>query len=125
MLIVGLMSGTSLDGVDAALVSIEGGTVEDVRWRMVHWTTVAYDEPRREAIHGAIVNGSAEGLCVLHADLGEWLAEAVHRVCEGAGVPLDDAGAVTAYQVVTGLVAGDAAALRELREGTRLGAAAC
>jgi anhydro-N-acetylmuramic acid kinase len=88
VLIVGLMSGTSLDGVDAALVSIEGESVEEVRWTMDHWATLPYSEARREAIHRAIVAGSAEALCRLHAEMGEWLAEAVLRVCEEAEVPL-------------------------------------
>lgn len=39
--------------------------------------------------------------------------------------PVRGAGVVTAYQMVTARVRGDAAALRELREGLRLGAAAC
>jgi anhydro-N-acetylmuramic acid kinase len=87
VLSVGLMSGTSLDGVDAALVSIDGSSVEEVSWELVHWATLPFPEARREAIHRAIVAGSAEALCVLHADIGEWLAEAVLRVCEEAGVP--------------------------------------
>lgn len=87
MLSVGLMSGTSLDGVDAALVRIDGSSVEEVSWTLEHWTTLPFPEARREAIHRAIVAGSAEALCVLHSDIGEWLAEAVLRVCEEAGVP--------------------------------------
>jgi anhydro-N-acetylmuramic acid kinase len=86
VLIVGLMSGTSLDGVDAALVSIEGESLADVRWEMVGWHTSAYDEARRQVIHDAILQGSAEALCALHAELGEWLAEAALRVCDAAGV---------------------------------------
>jgi len=97
VLIVGLMSGTSLDGVDAALVEIEGEGVEDIRFRLEHWVTVPYDEARREAIHGAILAGSAEKLCALHADLGEWFAEAVVRVCEEAGVPRDRVAAVGSH----------------------------
>ncbi len=97
MLIVGLMSGTSLDGVDAALVEIEGEGVEDVRFRLEHWVTVPYDEAQREAIHGAILAGSAEKLCALHADLGEWLAEAAVRVCEEAGVPRERVVAVGSH----------------------------
>lgn len=89
MLIVGLMSGTSLDGVSAALVEIEGETAETLRWEMRGWCTVAYDEVRRRSIHDAIVGGSAAKLCTLQAELGEWFAEAVHRVCDEAGVPLD------------------------------------
>lgn len=97
MLIVGLMSGTSLDGVDAALVEIEGEGEEDVRFRLVHWLTASYDESRREAIHGAILAGSADALCALHADLGEWMAEAVVRVCEEAGVPRREVAAVGSH----------------------------
>lgn len=97
MLIVGLMSGTSLDGVDAALVEVEGAGTEDVRFRLVHWLTAPYDEARREAIHAAILSGSAAALCDLHADLGEWLAEAAVRVCEEAGVPRERVDAVGSH----------------------------
>ncbi len=97
MLIVGLMSGTSLDGVDAALVEVEGEGTADVRFRLVHWLTAPYDDARREAIHGAILAGSAERLCGLHADLGEWFAEAVLRVCGEAGVPPERVAAVGSH----------------------------
>jgi anhydro-N-acetylmuramic acid kinase len=89
MLIIGLMSGTSLDGVTAALVRIDGEGVADLRWKVEGWCTLAYTEERRHAIHEGIVAGTAASLCVLHADLGEWLAEAAMRVCEEAGTPLD------------------------------------
>lgn len=86
MLVIGLMSGTSLDGVDAALVELgrreDGGT----DWRLVAFDNVPYTDAQRSAIHDAILNGSAAHLCRLHADLGEWLAEAALRVCEAAGV---------------------------------------
>lgn len=97
MLIVGLMSGTSLDGVDAALVEVEGTTEADVTARLVRALTLPYDEPRREAIHAAIAAGTAEALCGLHADLGEWLAEAAIRVCAEAGVPLADVDAIGSH----------------------------
>ena len=93
MKVVGLMSGTSLDGIDAALVEVEGQGESDVSARLLHFVTVPYDEARREAIHASIVAGSAEALCGLHADLGEWFAEAVVRVCEEADV---DRGSVSA-----------------------------
>jgi anhydro-N-acetylmuramic acid kinase len=94
---VGLMSGTSLDGIDAALVEISGRGTEDVRVRPVHALTVEYDDARRTAIHDAIVAGSAEALCALHAELGEWLAEAAVRVCAAAGVPLGSVEAVGSH----------------------------
>jgi anhydro-N-acetylmuramic acid kinase len=90
VLIVGLMSGTSLDGVDAALVSMDGDGVHNLDWKMVHWSTAPYSDERRETIHRAILEGSAEALCSLHAEMGEWLSEAVLRVCEEASVPMQD-----------------------------------
>jgi anhydro-N-acetylmuramic acid kinase len=95
--IVGLMSGTSLDGVDAALVEIDGETTEDVRVHVVKSITLDYDEARREAIHAGIVSGTAEALCGLHADLGEWMAEAVLKVCQEAGVAADSVDAVGSH----------------------------
>ena len=95
--IVGLMSGTSLDGIDAALVEIEGTSEHDVSARLVHALTLPYDEARREAIHAAIVAGTAEALCGLHADLGEWLAEAAVRVCADAGVALESVDAIGSH----------------------------
>jgi anhydro-N-acetylmuramic acid kinase len=97
VLIVGLMSGTSLDGIDAALVSIEGDSTEDVRWEVVGFSTDAYSEDRRESIHRAILSGSAEALCSLHANMGEWLAEAVLQVCERAGVSLNEVDAIGSH----------------------------
>lgn len=88
MLIVGLMSGTSLDGVTAAIVEVDGDSVAQLQWRVLGWGTVPYSDDRRRAIHDGIVAGSALALCALNADLGEWLSEAARQVCEDAGVPI-------------------------------------
>lgn len=89
MLIIGLMSGTSLDGVTAALVSIEGGSVEELRWTVQGWCTLPYADERRRTIHDGIVAGTAEALCALNAEIGEWFAEAAQRVCHESGVSMD------------------------------------
>ncbi|MCY4538271.1 MAG: anhydro-N-acetylmuramic acid kinase [Chloroflexi bacterium] len=49
MLIIGLMSGTSADGVDAALFEIEG-VPGNMKTRLIHGRTDAYEPAMREAI---------------------------------------------------------------------------
>ncbi|HEX8431387.1 MAG TPA: anhydro-N-acetylmuramic acid kinase [Longimicrobium sp.] len=97
MRVIGLMSGTSLDGVDAALVEIGGSGTHDVDARVIHSITLPYDEARRAAIHDGILAGTAEALCGLHADLGEWFAEAVVRVCAEADVDMGSVDAVGSH----------------------------
>jgi anhydro-N-acetylmuramic acid kinase len=84
--VIGLMSGTSLDGVDAAIVDFEGNTTDALDWRVVAFHTVPYSAEQRREIHTAIERGTAADLCRLHARLGEWLAAGALAVCERAGV---------------------------------------
>ena len=89
MLVIGLMSGTSLDGIDAALVEIDG-EARAVEWRLVAFQTTPYTADQREQLHRATTDGDAAHLCRLHADLGEWFAAAAHAVCAGAGRSIGD-----------------------------------
>lgn len=97
MRVIGLMSGTSLDGIDAALVEVEGSRPEDIRLQVLHSLTVPYTDERRRMSHDAIVAGNAEGLCDLHAELGEWLAEAALAVCADAGIDVATVDAIGSH----------------------------
>lgn len=97
MRLIGLMSGTSLDGVDAALVDVRGDAVDDVTATVVHALTLPYSAERRETLHRAIVAGDAESLCAVHADLGEWLAEAALAVLAATGVSGDSVDAIGSH----------------------------
>jgi anhydro-N-acetylmuramic acid kinase len=79
---IGLMSGTSLDGIDAAIVRFEGGP-HDLQWEAEAFSSTPYSDVRRAQIHDAIVAGNAAALCRLHADLGEWFAQAALELCSG------------------------------------------
>jgi len=87
--VIGLMSGTSADGVDAALVEItsEG---DRPRLHLVAWDTLAYPPGLRERILAVATGGSTEEVCHLDAYLGELFAEAVARVAQRAGTELTD-----------------------------------
>ena len=88
MKIIGLMSGTSADGVDAALVEIlpsqERPTVH-----LLAFETFPYPGGLRERILALASAGSAAEVCHLNAYLGELFADAAQRVARAAGAPLE------------------------------------
>jgi len=90
MNIVGLMSGTSLDGIDAVLANFSGTTEADLAWSVKAFVSIPYTPQQRRQIHDAIERGTPGNLCRLGADLGEWLAAAALAVCEAAGLAPDD-----------------------------------
>jgi anhydro-N-acetylmuramic acid kinase len=86
-LAVGLMSGTSLDGMDAALVRFHGPT----RAELVGFTHRAYHPEERREIEEAIglEEGGVRRLALLHARISEWAVEAVEDVLGRANVQAD------------------------------------
>jgi len=92
-LAVGLMSGTSLDGVDAALVEIGG--VHDVALRA--FRTRPYDQRERGEILDAIAAGGARDLALLHRHLGDWFAEAAGSLLATAGIRASDLSLVASH----------------------------
>src|SRR6185295_4804187 len=95
MHVVGLMSGTSGDGVDAALVDITGrGRALKARTLASH--TLAYPRSLQQRILSASVSGTVAEVCHLNALLGEWFAnvaligshgQTVHHLPHGIHAP--------------------------------------
>jgi len=88
-LAVGLMSGTSLDGVDAALVRIDGPT----QATLLDFLTRPYTDDERAELRGALnPSGSAgaPGLARLHVRLAEWSAEAVQALLVRSRTPASE-----------------------------------
>jgi len=96
MKVIGLMSGTSADGVDAALVEIES-KARGPALRVVAWETLAYPSGLRERILAVASVGSTEEVCRLDAYLGELFAEAAAGVAARAGVPLHDVNLIGSH----------------------------
>lgn len=86
MKVIGLMSGTSADGVDAALVDIRGAG-HDLKIRLLAHRTFPYPPPFRVRLLEAMTNGTAADACHLNAALGEWFAKAALRLLKAARVP--------------------------------------
>ncbi len=83
-LVVGLISGTSADGVDAALVKVVGDKPKRVE--TLAFTTLPYPSEIRKAVLDVSNDGDIETLCWLNFALGELFAEAALKVIEIAGV---------------------------------------
>jgi anhydro-N-acetylmuramic acid kinase len=84
---IGLMSGTSLDGMDAALVRFEGPTHAE----LIAFAHRPYHPEERRELEDAIERhvGGARRLAHLHARLAEWAAEAADEVLARARKPAD------------------------------------
>ena len=119
---VGLMSGTSVDGIDAALVEI--GREDDARtWRLLAFECLPWKPDLRAAILAAFQrDASLPSLVALDSRLGEAFAEAAQHVVRAAGYSMNDIDAVashgqTVWHQPEPVPAGDASATGTLQLG--------
>jgi len=85
-LMVGLMSGTSLDGMDAALVRFSGPT----RAELIAFASRPYDAEERAELRAALEGrAAAPALARLHVRIADWAAEAVQTVLHAGGARAD------------------------------------
>jgi anhydro-N-acetylmuramic acid kinase len=91
---VGLMSGTSLDGISAAVARFTpaGGARYDAELLGFH--VHEYAPAQRERMLAAMREGTARDYCRLAADFGGWLADAAIAVLAEAGIPRADVRAI-------------------------------
>jgi anhydro-N-acetylmuramic acid kinase len=86
MRVAGLMSGTSADGIDAAIVDIDGDKL-----KVLAFDTFPYPEAVRGGIFGLVESkksGPAE-LCRLNFVIGEVFARAVLKLCRKSRIDLE------------------------------------
>jgi len=108
-LLIGLMSGTSLDGIDAALVAIrtdENGEIEQVS--MKEFTYLPYSDEVRDAVMNlcSVESARIDQLTTAHYGLSEWYAYVVGQLIEKAGIKAADVDAICMHGQTVWHIAG-------------------
>ena len=118
MRVVGLMSGTSADAIDAALAEISGAP-ERPHMRQLAFLSVPWPARERARIESLIANrGDTRALSQAGFRLGECLAEAALRVVHSAGITAADVDLIGSHgQTVWHEVAGDGSVQSTLQVG--------
>ncbi|HKC80153.1 MAG TPA: anhydro-N-acetylmuramic acid kinase [Gemmatimonadaceae bacterium] len=95
--VVGLMSGTSLDGISAAVARFRDADDGRVDVDLLAFTSRSYTASERARLSRALGGTTPDEYCRLNFDLGDWLADAAIRVMAEAGVARDDISAIASH----------------------------
>lgn len=87
MIVVGLMSGTSADGIDAAVVRLEGKPPE-IQWQVLGWSSLPHTDDLRREIFACFrpETGTVERLCRLNFELGKAFGHAALESIRAIGL---------------------------------------
>jgi anhydro-N-acetylmuramic acid kinase len=99
LLFGGLMSGTSLDGIDVLLLEVasDGEDPAGIRWAVRAFRSVPYSPRRRGKIREALADGTPGRLATLHAELGEWMAHAFLILLDQEGIGAGEVAALGSH----------------------------
>ena len=95
--VVGLMSGTSLDGISAAVVRFSPGSNGTPHAELLAFNVSEYKPDQRARLAAAMAGGTPADFCRINVDLGEWLAQAAVEVISEAGVARADIAAIASH----------------------------
>lgn len=93
---VGLMSGTSLDGISAAVVRFPSDSGR-LTPELLAFIGTTYTPDQRARLRAALTSASASEYCRLAFDLGGWLADAAVAVLADAGVSRAEVRAIGSH----------------------------
>ncbi len=85
MKVIGLISGTSTDGIDAALVQITGLGLQ-AKLRLIKYESYPYPPRLRQQLLEVAQKGRVDEICHLNFYLGELFAQAAIKIAAKAGV---------------------------------------
>ena len=94
--VVGLMSGTSLDGVSAAVVRfhVDGARLQP---ELLGFAVRPYTPDQRARLAAALTGATPAQYCRLNFDVGEWLAGAAVQAIAEAGIARDEIAAIASH----------------------------
>ena len=95
--VVGLMSGTSLDGISAAVARFSDSDDGRIAVDLLAYTSHSYTPAQRARLGAALGAATPAEYCRINFDLGEWLADAAVEVIGEAGVARDDIAAIASH----------------------------
>jgi anhydro-N-acetylmuramic acid kinase len=93
----GLMSGTSLDGISAAVARFTPAAGERYDVELLAFHVHEYAPAQRDRLLAAMREGSAREYCRLAVDFGGWLADAAVAVLAESGVARADVRAIGSH----------------------------
>ncbi|HEX6835633.1 MAG TPA: anhydro-N-acetylmuramic acid kinase [Polyangia bacterium] len=112
--VVGLMSGTSVDGIDAALVDVDDSG-DDARVSLVDFRTTPYTPAQRDLIF-SMMRGDAAALCQGNFALGQWFADAARAIGKGSFDLVGSHGQTVWHQPPSMTTAGGVASTLQIGE---------
>ncbi len=124
MIVIGLMSGTSADGIDAAVVELLGAPPR-LEWRVLGHSHISHSPDLRQEIFACFrpESGTVDRLCSLNFALGEAFAAATLAAAEAVGLSIEQVDLIgshgqTVWHIPTGrqastLQLGEAAVIAE------------
>src|SRR5712671_6654008 len=95
--VVGLMSGTSLDGISAAVARFRDASDGRIDVDLLAFTSREYTSTERSRLSASLGGGTPAEYCRLNFDLGGWLADAAIAVMADAGVAREDITAIASH----------------------------
>ncbi len=95
--LVGLMSGTSLDGITAVVARFTETEGRRLAVELLAQVQRPYDRPTRDRLAAALVGATPSEYTRLDFALGGWLADAANAVIAEAGVARDEIAAIASH----------------------------